>query len=72
MIPKPCVFLRIMTLGSLKEKGHNLKEKRMATKKEKDSLVESLLQKIFSAKGKEKQLLLAILKNKYPDIKLPK
>lgn len=34
--------------------------------------LERLLQKIMTAKGKERVLLIAILKNKYPDAKVPK
>jgi hypothetical protein len=38
----------------------------------KDKKLEELLQKIVTSTGKEKQLLIAILKNKYPDAKVPK
>lgn len=37
-----------------------------------DPKLESLVQKYLNAKGKEKALLLAIIKNKYPDFKVPK
>jgi hypothetical protein len=38
----------------------------------KDKKLEELLQKIMTAKGKERNLLIAILKNKYPDVRVPK
>jgi len=38
----------------------------------KNDKLESLLQKYLTAKGQEKLLLLAIIKNKYPDAKIPK
>jgi len=31
-----------------------------------------LVQKIINAKGKERESLIKILKNKYPDVKVPK
>jgi len=34
--------------------------------------LERLMQKIILAKGKERLLLIAILKNKYPEAKVPK
>lgn len=41
------------------------------SKKENQGL-EALLQKYLMAKGQDKKLLLAIIKNKYPDAKIPK
>lgn len=38
----------------------------------KNSDLERLLQKIIVAKGQERANLIAILKNKYPDAKVPK
>jgi len=38
----------------------------------KNDKLESLLQKYLLAKGQEKKNLLAIIKNKYPDVKVPK
>jgi hypothetical protein len=38
----------------------------------KDQKLQDLLQKILNAKGKEKESLLKILKNKYPDVKVLK
>jgi len=38
----------------------------------KNESLEKLLQKIMTAKGQERILLIAILKNKYPDAKVPK
>jgi hypothetical protein len=42
----------------------------MSEKKNAD--LERLLQKIVMAKGQTRLLLIAILKNKYPDAKVPK
>jgi len=38
----------------------------------KNDKLEELLQKYVLAKGQEKKLLLAIIKNKYPDARIPK
>jgi hypothetical protein len=38
----------------------------------KNDKLEALLQKYLLAKGQTKLLLLAIIKNKYPDAKIPK
>lgn len=38
----------------------------------KNSSLEALLQKYLNATGNVKKLLLAIIKNKYPDAKIPK
>lgn len=46
-----------------------MKPKKMAKKKEKASLLESLIQKYLNAKGKERSCLLRIIKNKLPDFK---
>jgi len=46
-----------------------MKEKKVISKKYKLSIFESLIQKYMNAKGKDKALLLAIIKNKVPDFK---
>jgi len=46
-----------------------MKPKRMATKKEKASLLESLIQKYLNATGRAKFSLLRIIRNKLPDFK---
>lgn len=40
--------------------------------KKQDPKLEQLLQKIVNAKGKERESLIKILKNKYPDARVPK
>lgn len=45
---------------------------KMKEKKGKSQALEPLIQKYLLAKGQEKKLLLAIIKNKLPDFKEPK